>query len=81
MMDDEEIIDNRELINQEVKELRKIHRETGRKIRNIVEEILKGTFDRSKLSLEEHMLYEQIHDNIYGITEIRRITNEREGEK
>ena len=78
MMDDEELIENYELINQEVEDLRGIHVITGRRIRKIIKELLNGELNQSKLSLEEYRLYEQIHNNIYRIVEIERRVKKEE---
>jgi len=78
MMDDEELIENYDLINQEIEDLRNIHKLTGRRVRKIIKEVLKGALNQSKLSFEEWMLYEQIHNNIYRIVEIERVTKKEE---
>jgi len=79
MMDEEELIENYELINQEVEDLRNIHKITGRRVRKIIKEVLRGELNQSELSFEEYMLYEQIHNNIYRIVDIERfVRNEEE---
>jgi len=78
MMDEEELIENYELINQEVEDLRNIHKITGRRVRKIIKEILKGELNQSELGFEEYMLYEQIHNNIYRIVKIKQIVTEGE---
>jgi len=78
MMDNEELIENHELINQEVEELRNIHKITGRRVRKIIKEVLKGELNQSELSFEEYMLYEQIHNNIYRIVDIERMDKKEE---
>ena len=79
MMDEEELIENYDLVNQEVEDLRNIHKRTGRRVRKIIKEVLKGELNQSKLSFEECMLYEQIHNNIYKIVEIERVIKKGEG--
>lgn len=78
MMDEEELIENYALINQEIEDLRKIHKITGRRVRKIIKEVLRGEVNQSELSFEEYMLYEQIHNNIYRIIEIEKIIKEEE---
>jgi hypothetical protein len=78
MMDEEELIENYELINQEVEDLRNIHKITGRRVRKIIKEILRGELNQSELSFEEYMLYEQIHNNIYRIVDIKRMVRKEE---
>ncbi len=81
MMDEEELIENHELINQEVEDLRNIHKITGRKVRKIIKELLRGELNQSELSFEEYMLYEQIHNNIYRIIEIEKMIKDEEDVK
>ena len=74
MMDDDELIENYELISQEAEELRNVHKITGRKIRKIVKEILRGELPHSELSYEESLLYEKVQNNIYRIIDIKKVT-------
>lgn len=79
MMNEEEIIENYELIDQEVKNLRDLHRSTGRKIQKIIREVLKGELNQSELSFEESLLYDQISNNIYRIIDIKKVCDGEDG--
>ncbi len=72
IMGDEQIIEDYDIIDREVQSLRVIHQTTGRKIRRMAKEILKGELDTSKLSYEEFLLYEKIKDGLYMIESIFR---------
>lgn len=73
MIGDNDLIENYELVNQEAEDLRKIHKSTGRKVRKIIKEILRGELNQSELSFEEYVLYGQIQNNIYRIVYIEKI--------
>lgn len=76
MLNDEEIIENYELIEQEIRIVRKIHRNIGRKVKKIVKETLKGKLNLSTLNFEERKLYEKIKDGIYEVYEISDLSGE-----
>jgi hypothetical protein len=67
--DNDEILDNYEIIFEEMEYLRNIHRLTGRRIKKVIKEIIKGNINKSNLSYEESLLYDQIKNGIYKITE------------
>jgi hypothetical protein len=71
-LNDEEILDNYKIIDQEVRNLRKLHQTIGRKLRKIIKEILKGKLDPTKLSYDEYLLYESVKDGIYEVLELKR---------
>jgi len=71
-LNDDEIVDNYKIIDQEVRNLRKLHQAIGRKLRKIIKEILKGNLDPTKLNYEEYLLYESVKDGIYEVLELKR---------
>ena len=75
VLDDSEMKENYLLIDQEVRYLRDIHKMAGRKINKIVRKVLKNEFKKDSMSFEEALLFEQISNNIYKITCIRKNKN------
>jgi len=73
VLKDDDIMENHKIIDREVKNLRKIHRTTGRKLRKIIKEVLNGNMDSTKLDYEEYLLYEKVKDGIYEILELKRL--------
>ena len=71
-LNDDGIVDNYKIIDQEVRNLRKLHQTIGRKLRKIIKEILKGKLDPTKLNYEEYLLYESVKDGIYEVLELKR---------
>jgi len=75
IIDDEDIISDYELIDREVKQLRKIHRNIGRQLRAIIKMIIDGQIDTEKLSYEQLLLFEKIKDGIYMIDKVMKCDN------
>lgn len=75
ILDNKEIIENFYTMYQEIQELRELHRNTGRKLKTIIKEILKGRLNPDRLSFEEYMFYEKVRDGIFKVMEIQRSVN------
>ena len=75
ILEDAEIIEDYQVMDREVRKLRNIHRNTGRKVRKIIKEMLRGGVDTTKLSYEEYALYEKIEKGFYKIIDIRLQNN------
>jgi len=73
ILKNEDIIENFNMIDQEIKKLRELNRSTGRKLKLIIKEILKGKLDPDHLSFEEYMFYEKIKDGVFEVLKIERI--------
>lgn len=70
MLQDYELTHNYDLIYHEIGHVRTIHITTGKKLRRIIKELLNGSLDHSKLSIEEYQIYKKIKDGIYEIEDI-----------
>ena len=71
----EEIMENFNIIDQEIRKLRNLHRITGRKLKLIIREILNGKLNPDHLSFKEYMFYEKVKDGVFEVLEIERSTN------
>ncbi|MCK4309880.1 MAG: DrmE family protein, partial [Methanomicrobia archaeon] len=81
ILEDDEIIEDYNIIDREVRNLRVLHQTTGRKLRKIIKEILKGELDPAKLSYEEYMLYGKIEGGIYEIVDIMKRNSNDGGDR
>ncbi len=75
ILKNEEIMENFNIIDQEIRKLRNLHRSTGRKMKLIIREILKGKLNPDHLSFDEYLFYEKIKDGVFEVLEIERTTN------
>lgn len=81
VLKNEEIMENYQIIEQEVNNLRNIHRIVGRKLKKIIKEVLKGRIDPTQLSYEEYAIYKKIENGVYEIVDIKVNNNFNVGDK
>lgn len=74
ILKDDEITENYKLIEQEIRTVRAIHQDIGRKIQKIIKETLNGELNLSELNFIERKLYEKIKDGLYEVHEINNQT-------
>jgi len=73
ILNDEDIIGNFNIMYGEIQELRELHRNTGRRLKIIIKEILSGGLDPDRLGFEEYSFYEKVKDGIFEVLNISRI--------
>lgn len=70
---DDTILNNYELMEREIENVRKIHITTGKRLQKIIKEIIfEGNLKIEDLTYEEYLFYEKVKNGIYEIVEIKK---------
>ncbi|MCJ7445996.1 MAG: hypothetical protein MUO26_16000 [Methanotrichaceae archaeon] len=72
ILDNIEIIDNYKIIDREIRKMRILHQNIGRKLKYIIKKILNGEVNPYQLDYEEYLLYEKIKDGVFEVLEIEK---------
>lgn len=70
---DDTILNNYEIMEREIENVRKIHITTGKRLQKIIKEIIfEGNLRIEDLTYEEYLFYEKVKNGIYEIVEIKK---------